>query len=80
MVVDAVKDLEIGKYSAIGTETRLGKTIYWIARLEARLPADTRSFPEQSARSQVRTRFFDGYRCSNIAGTRGAAHLGAQPP
>lgn len=49
VVVDAVKDLEIGKYSAIGTETRLGKTIYWIARLEARLPADTRLYTEQSA-------------------------------
>lgn len=49
VVVDAVKDLEIGKFTQIGTETRLGKTIYWIARLEARLPADTRTYPEQSA-------------------------------
>jgi parvulin-like peptidyl-prolyl isomerase len=36
--------LEIGAISEVGAETKLGRTIYWITKLEKRLPADPRPY------------------------------------
>lgn len=48
-VAVAVSKLKPGELTDIRSETKFGKTIYWIARLEKRLPKDPRPYGEVAA-------------------------------
>lgn len=44
--VVAVANLEPGAFTEVKSETKFGKTIYWIAKLEKRFPADPRPYAD----------------------------------
>lgn len=61
-VAVAVSRLEPGEITDIRSETKFGQTLYWIAKLEKRLAADPRPYPEVASEldRELETAALDG--------------------